>query len=1076
MNIARDVLAEIAARACTMRERLDEGIDERGDADEERIRARMERWCKVVAGGDRDRFERRLAWDGLSEGARRRILGGVRFRADARLPEWTETLREVMKEASATAIDDARAESPFAEIIVPFVRVAQRRLRARAGASYERLSGEAHAALEAELTARLTRLSTPTLFLELALARGALRVSPADLPTSPDEPLPRAKYLAFVEGLLRDGMRSFFLEYSVLGRLAAIALDAWTSATAELLERLDTDWPLLCQRFHGGADLGEVARIRAGGSDYHNGGRAVAILELSSGIRLVYKPRDLGMEDAYNALVTWLNERGAAPKLATLAVIDSGTHGWVEYAAHRPCTDGDEARRFYVRAGMLLCLTYVTGAIDLHAENVVACGEHPMLIDLETLTQPILEDAPFGEGPGPVTDPALQISWSTVLASQLLPRWVLSSDRRRAYDSSGLGGAGDALAPRSPLRFQHINTDVMSVERERGAAPAGSGPNLPVLAGVRLSPCDHRTEIATGFEGMYHLLVDARDELLAPGGPIDGLRGRRVRFVFRGTAGYAALLEAGADPSLLRDAADRAVELDALSAEPAALCAEHPAHWPVVESERRAIEELDVPYFTTTTDAVDLPLPGRGVAPRLFRRSCHEEVVATLRKLGDADLHRQLSLVRAALHARGACHPEPSLRPHDAAATVPLSPDAMLTQALVIAREIQRVAFPIGDGVCWVEVYREPLADCHKLRVVDADLYGGNLGVALFLAAAAAVSRDDGLASLAMKALVPVRRILDVPARRAKLGISLASGLGAILYGFVRIAGFLGEQALVDDARRAAALLTADRIEADAHLDVLGGAAGALLALLALHRATGDAAPLRQAILCGDHLLSKRNASEAGPRAWVSVDGALLTGLSHGAAGIAYALARLSDATHDARYLDAAREAIAYEQSTFSETAGRWPDLRYPVTGDGGPRFANAWCNGAAGIGLARLGGLAVLDDPGVRRDIDAALRLASDDEDDRESLCCGTVGRVELLHAAGAQLSRPSLLREAHARASDAVLRLSSAEGALRLHPRAPARPEAHSPALFQGMSGIGYTLLRLAHPERIPSVLLWE
>ena len=33
-----------------------------------------------------------------------------------------------------------------------------------------------------------------------------------------------------------------------------------------------------------------------------------------------------------------------------------------------------------------------------------------------------------------------------------------------------------------------------------------------------------------------------------------------------------------------------------------------------------------------------------------------------------------------------------------------------------------------------------------------------------------------------------------------------------------------------------------------------------------------------------------------------------------------------------------------------------------------------------------------------------------------------------------------------------------------------------ASNPGLFQGYAGIGYELLRLAAPESIPSVLLWE
>ena len=34
----------------------------------------------------------------------------------------------------------------------------------------------------------------------------------------------------------------------------------------------------------------------------------------------------------------------------------------------------------------------------------------------------------------------------------------------------------------------------------------------------------------------------------------------------------------------------------------------------------------------------------------------------------------------------------------------------------------------------------------------------------------------------------------------------------------------------------------------------------------------------------------------------------------------------------------------------------------------------------------------------------------------------------------------------------------------------------DIYNPGLFQGTSGIGYELLRLAYPESLPSVLLWE
>jgi lantibiotic modifying enzyme len=213
-----------------------------------------------------------------------------------------------------------------------------------------------------------------------------------------------------------------------------------------------------------------------------------------------------------------------------------------------------------------------------------------------------------------------------------------------------------------------------------------------------------------------------------------------------------------------------------------------------------------------------------------------------------------------------------------------------------------------------------------------------------------------------------------------------------------------------------------------------------------------------------------RKPSEAGNRAWETGGGKLEAGFSHGAAGIAYALLRLYEITGEAKFVEAAEEGVAYEAHIFSVEAGNWPDL---LAADG-PSYLVRWCHGAAGIALARLGGLGVLDTPQIRRDIEVATvttqRFGLDGID---HLCCGNLGRVEALLEAGRSLSRPDLLTSARARAAQIVARAQQT-GSFALH---AALPEGmHCPGFFQGTSGIGYELLRLAYPEVLPSVLLWK
>ena len=271
------------------------------------------------------------------------------------------------------------------------------------------------------------------------------------------------------------------------------------------------------------------------------------------------------------------------------------------------------------------------------------------------------------------------------------------------------------------------------------------------------------------------------------------------------------------------------------------------------------------------------------------------------------------------------------------------------------------------------------------------------------------------------------------------------------------------------------ALTFADLIAGDRQLDVLGGASGAILGLLTLHRATNDPHFLDRAATCGKHLLNQRVPSGFGFRAWPMVeDGKLHTGFSHGAAGIAFSLLRLHEMTGDADFLGAAREGIAFEECVFSTAEGNWPVTPSSVHADGESQFLTSWCYGAPGIGLARLGGLSMLDTAEVRHDIDIALQTTQQvGLEGADHLCCGNLGRLELLLAAGRRLDRQDLLQQANELAAGVVHR-ARCRGRFQLFDGLP--DGLTHPGFFQGTAGIGYELLRLAYPERLPSVLLWE
>jgi lantibiotic modifying enzyme len=216
-------------------------------------------------------------------------------------------------------------------------------------------------------------------------------------------------------------------------------------------------------------------------------------------------------------------------------------------------------------------------------------------------------------------------------------------------------------------------------------------------------------------------------------------------------------------------------------------------------------------------------------------------------------------------------------------------------------------------------------------------------------------------------------------------------------------------------------------------------------------------------------LLAARSETELGPRAWRSIGEVPLTGLSHGAAGIASTLVSLYRATGDRDYLAAAEEGVRYERALFDSARDNWLDLRSHARSSA-RSFANGWCNGAPGIGLSRLGMWPIVDC--VSDEIEAALRTTrSASLDSVDHLCCGNFGRLDLFVTAAEVLGRPALLDEAR-RIAARLIERARVYQEFQIYPDLPATMQPLG--VLQGLAGVGYELLRLARPAEISSILL--
>jgi type 2 lantibiotic biosynthesis protein LanM len=1100
---------ELAAKASLLPERIAEAVvfNERPQHNQV-VQARLETWCQTVASGDWQQLERRLTRDGLDLNTVRDLLGEGRWADGQPLPPWTQTLQEVIQMAEAASLDfptpgatakdrciDPTEPIPFEEVLLPFVRVARRRLKAQTEANYALLSETCQATLERNLLRILSEIGSRTLLFAFSVFQTLAQTDPGQ--PQPDNS-PKKHYFAFVKSLFSGELHTLFQEYSLLARLLATQIDFWVEATEEFLQRLQADWPEIQRTFQVSGDdpspLTQMRDLIPALSDPHQRGRFVIALAFASGLKLVYKPKDLGIDAAYQALLAWLNAQGLSPTLRPLKLLNRTTHGWIEFVAHQPCQNQAEARQFYQRGGMLLALLYTLHGIDYHHENMIACGPHPVPVDHEMLMYPFLQPGQkagkVGIFSGAVAQRlAYQQASRSVLNTMLLPTWMISAGEP-AHDISAWGAANQKGQTTRQLQWQHINTDQMARVYKSVTLEAARMPNIPILDGAALALKDYLADFLFGFRSMYRFLLARQEALLASGGPLAAFKGQTTRFIVRETKFYEKFLQTALAPKHLRDGADWSIQLDLLSQ--AWLPAD--AHlWPILQTEQAALAQMDIPLLLTRTDRRTLILGENEMLENCLAETGYQLATSRLAGLNEADLTRQLDLIQASLIKRDADHLHQSsvdslkeVAPPDLDIVVPLTPKQMVKRAMEIAQVLQEKAIRTADEAIWVDLVYEHRGGYYRLRPLDHDLYGGACGPALFFSALSKISGEAHYHQLALATLHLLRQMLQAQTTRfswedwgawagfpALKNIGGGGGLGSVIYALVRISQFLHEPALIAQAQGLADLLTLKRIAEDHFFDVIDGVAGTILGLLALYQVSPQASILAKAVACGEHLSQTRTASASGYLSWSDQDGKLLTGFSHGAAGIAYALLRLYEVSGEVTFRETAQEAIAYERSVFNAEAGNWPDLRNSTIEN--PDFMISWCHGAPGIGLARLGGLPALDTDEIRTDIAVALETTlRHGPQGLDHLCCGTLGRAEFLLAASLQMSRPDFLETAKTWAAWVVGRAEQAGGYV-----VRSNPElnwAYSPGFFQGIAGIGYELLRLAYPHQLPSILLWE
>ncbi|WP_328330227.1 type 2 lanthipeptide synthetase LanM family protein [Kribbella sp. NBC_00382] len=855
---------------------------------------------------------------------------------------------------------------------------------------------------------RLVRLASRTLVLELSRARNRGELAGAT---------PAERFLDFTHRLVGGSeLAEFLAAYPVLARVLGEACRQAVEGHLELLARLAEDREQLITELLSGTDPGPLLSIDPGG-DPHRGGRSTATLTFTNGRQLIYKPRPLDLHAHFNDLVHWLNDKTALD-LRTVAVLRRPGYGWLEYIPHTPCQDLSEVRRFYHRQGALLALLYVLDGTDMHYENLIANGDQPVLVDVETLFHPS----------NPVhgvlsQDPAHAALSSSVYRTALLP--LLFTGEHGVTDISGLGGDEGVVSPTNLVDWADPGLDSMHLVRRPGKTPGGR--NRPRLDKTVAEPRDHEIALITGFRAAYEAIARHREDLLGQDGLLARCATDEIRYVARPTQTYVALLDESTHPDALRAADGRSALLDLLWDADASLHR-------LVPFELADLWSGDVPLFTARPASRDVWAADGTRVPQVLAAEGLAAVEAKIVAMGEIDQHRQEWLISACLATR----PEPvvhaSTTKRLGPGAVEADPEHLLAAATDIADEITaHVVGNSGGPANWLGL---ELIDEHHWAVMPmgAGLSNGYVGTAVFLAQIGALTGAEKYSELARDSIRRIPSLLDALASDLDSAQAVGSGLyglGGINYGLSRLSQ------LLDDSEIASWLTTS--LELSARLPVTDefpsyteGAAGGLTAMMAIsdhplatQLATRYAGELLRAVEAGVH--RGRLEPEAG--------------FARGYKGIAWALGRYGVPGN--KYKNAAAVAIDLDRQSGPANPG--------------------WCSGDAGTALAQLTATAPTD-------LETYLKVATERPVLADmSLCHGELGAVEPL----------LWLTEREHPAIEAVRRRRAGlvlAAVQQYGPQCGTPRGVTSPGLLTGLAGVGYGLLRLGFGSRIPSVLLLE
>ena len=772
----------------------------------------------------------------------------------------------------------------------------------------------------------------------------------------------------------------------------------------------------------------EISRILPM-SDSHHDGQKTVIVELrcnSVQKRIVYKPKCFKMDQAILHFYTWVNKYLQIPLAHPTILVKSG-YFWSEYITHIPATSKEQMIRYYIRFGYLVGLGYLLNANDLHHENLIAHGEHPIIIDTECLVSPNIS----GENEVKTDDCSLSISG---LLSCVVEK----------MDISALFG-----------KVNFDNFESLEITHNR-----------LIFEGKIVNPFDYKQSIIDGFTEFYNVILREKKFLLtAANSPLHYFKPAKVRVVFRGTPIYYRLLQGAYYPTVLASEMDYLEHLGWIKQNKF-------VGYDIDDHEIKHLINDEIPYFYCHADKKSLYDADHCLLPFELYASGYDRLIEHLHNnFSPLDLQQEVSVIHNAfelmslnLH-RSNQRLKNNIITHDT--------NNLHIHCLEIADKLLQNIYENmktrQDGFIFWHRLSTTTEDKLELNRTNFTLYDGLAGIGLTFVYGAKIFNNTIYIDVVKRILAWCTRWIEHIGKRDN------HSLLGVFDGYCGIVYFLHHVVENLPELNATAILNTSIQILIKHihlqhrsmlLDVISGTAGILAVWSRLKKYISESDYQTTLQLLLNNVIQKTSQLNS-PDSFNS--GQTLLGFAHGVSGMVCIMQSIYVDKPSPWISNWIEQALSYERKFFDLGNCNWPLLHSHSLPRTSEKKMSCWCHGAVGIGISRAYIYSLnWNDAIIPYEIAMMQKYLNKDYlPENVNLCHGMLGNLELSILMKQQ---GWYADEHHSRLLEQIIHHIPND----LNILCEYSAHISNFGLMTGKSGVAYQMMRAVEPTVVPSVLL--